>query len=407
MYLRLSLATLYILYLSLTVALNNMVVFGLPFRSIILMFTFGLVVSLLPKYFLLTSRIFAYFLSLFIISLLLGEINGLLPYSFSDALKILQLYFTILVFVVVICELGEKFFIRTVLFIAIFTSVLGILQALNIPGSWEFRLFLSVFQTNNSGAAIFLETRTRPPGLTLFAVHQGYFLLSALICYLMYLHINSGYLNFKRWIIIALMIGGMASAELRSAFGMGLISVLYYVYFCDRGNSSRLTLTVLAIFAISYFMFHGIEFILNMDSRLVVLNASALDKLPLSVYGINLFFYNPLGWGIGFDSIALTKFSIIKDLMPFNSDVPTYIPLHNAILNYANTFGVLGVLIFILLNYALYVKKPLYYPFVIFFVLNTLTHNAGLFQNDIFSILFVSYILSFPLLVRKSQYNEN
>ena len=276
----------------------------------------------------------------------------------------------------VVCTYGVRSAIKPILFCALITSLVAILQSTNIDIFWQMREVLGYGGDRAVRAQI--ESRERIPGMAFYAITLSYQLLVALslgVFYLVYSrHDMYGNLEprnvsvevYIMWIILAVSIGLLLSGA-RSSYP----ALLMLFFVSGRYKISK----VLIFFIIILFALY------NQGIYDRIVNPDLGGRYLANITAINVLIDKPFGLG----GVAYVDAVITANLDKYSLLYP-----HNHLLTAAASFGVVPVIIFLIYNIVLIfrtLKLRLYSKYAILaalfvYNLNTLFHNTGMILGE-------------------------
>lgn len=183
---------------------------------------------------------------------------------------------------------------------------------------------------------------------------------------------------FSIFVIIVSVAGGNRSPILGVMLAVPLL--------VTRNNTLKLTIFLLVVLL----WFFGINIMRDMlsDAGLRVAQTgdpSSMVRGGLVQYGMQLFYLNPVGYGLGFDSRALSSSADIDfsriDNAAIVINVFSVVGLHNFLVTMLNRYGVAFIFLSIWCAYILLKKRIYLIPFVPYIV-HILFHNLGPLDID-------------------------
>jgi hypothetical protein len=392
---------LFTLHLIFLAYFNNFYVAGLPFRSVLILFSGVLVAFHHKEIFSEIQLVNKLYLILMAYGLLISLINQVEPGKIINGeLKLLQSYLVVLCGYYLVRNFGYKALAYMFLLVVVPSAVVGILQALDVHKAWLLHDLVSALQNKEISDEIqsqITEALLRPPGLALYAIPQTYMLLSAVAfsSYLVLSSASGGRAQTVLLLVNFIILLGIVASETRSAMGAALF-ILGVVYFYKFRTASVMLLSVLFLAGVMFYLWQVND--AGIDSRIVSLDdPSAQGRKTLYKYGIELFVQRWWGYGFNFDTVEYAPHYFINALNIFSygpDEKAQYIvPVHNSILNIMHTFGVLGVVV---LGYYLYrLVDGLWYRFIIIagMLMNSGFHNAGILAGDLFVDMVIAALL--------------
>lgn len=392
---------LFFFHLWLLVVLNNFYVAGVPFRSLFILLIGGLVflegLSYYKNLFLLNV---AYIL-LMLLGLLTSMVNGISASEIlSNYLRIIQSYLIIVSGYYLLINFGYKHLSYIFIMIAIPSSVVGVLQFLDVDFAWAVREWLGGLQNKQGGLDIekfFIENRLRPPGLSLFAIQQAYLLFSGL-AFALFLFVRAyekgEKVGFILLSIMILFLGCLASGT-RSAIAACV--VLIVITFLKVELRKTIAGGVFLIVLFGSYQLMNDNFQTN-DARVLSLqDESAKGRSTLYKYGLELAFTNPLGFGYGFSTkeYAVEYFSNERNIFDYGATEKAQylVEIHNSVLNIFHVYGLVGFAVFLVFLWNLVAVRWFFSAVIISYFMNAFFHNAGIMSGDLYFDIFISLIL--------------
>lgn len=343
------------------------------------------------------------YIMLVIIGIVISVYNAV-PFIkiFSGSFHLFQSWLVVISAYYLVINFGYKSIVYTVLMVAIPSSLAGILQALDFGFAWEVRALLGELQQNTTIMAFdsrFIESKSRPPGLTLFAISQAYLLITAIaLSLLTYQHQHDQKKSvIIILIVIAFLFAGLAASETRSAMGAAAIMIFFTLL------KTRPTATMLAFLVITAVGLTIKSYLSNANSGEVrALNfddQSAKGRATLVKYGLELAIKKPLGYGYGLDSVEMAQDYFINDRNLFeysaNEKAQYLVEIHNAILNITHMFGLFGFILFLIYVFSL-ARLNWFFLLVLFsYLINSFFHNSGILNGDLYFDVFIGIMLYF------------
>ena len=285
----------------------------------------------------------------------------------------------------------------------IFSSLIAILQSLDINFAWTLREMLPPSMDMMVEEQI--SERLKPAGMSLYSVQLGYQQTFA-GCMILILHaINNNYFinNSMKFLYILLLISSGLSQNLSPFFAlttMGLIHLYYQNYLLfDIKN-----------FSLAFLLILGIIFSPIMDRILYVdptlgstsfLDSSILSRVTFMVIGIRVILSNP--FGVALKDESSEKLIVINDLfgtgnLPMLEDILNT-SFHNTFINIGVQLGWLGLFLYLFIyltisfdyykeitNNSILISKlsSIGLSFMIGYLFQCFTHNAGPFHAEPF-----------------------
>ncbi|HPE61330.1 MAG TPA: O-antigen ligase family protein [Thiolinea sp.] len=411
----------FVVHLLFLAYLNNFYFAGLPVRSLLILLVGGMIIFYQPRILTELQPVNTVYLLLAIYGVVISVLNGVTVGGIAGGeLKLLQSYLVILSAYFVVRELGFRHLALAFLIIGIPSAIVGILQGIDLHAAWNLQEALMNLQNKEISEEIqsqITEALARPPGLALYAIPQTYMLLAAMIfsAYLVLGKTTSRIEQVLLLVVNALLLGGIAASETRSAIGAGLL-ILGFVYLYRFPRLTVIFGTVVVALGVVLWLVKSGQML---DSRLVSLDdQSAQGRKTLYKFGIELFIQHPFGYGFNFDSVqyAQTYFINSEPFFDYEPDEKAHyiVPVHNSILNIVHTYGFAGLLI--LFYYLSRLVDGFWYRYVFMgaSLFNSAFHNAGIMTGDLFidvvigAMLYESWLSRQPLLTgQHALYDRN
>ena len=380
---KLYLKLIFLLILFLHVALVKLTVF-IPVRTMALFVFVGLLFLVHHRQFVnFTSRYAQIFLVFAVMAFLggfLAVLQGEQLYSLLEHLlrHIIQPLLILSSVYLAVQIFGLTFVVNAILVFVAMSAAVAILQFLGIELAWDIRRFFGNIQGDPADIKEILRTRGRPLGLLLTPIMFSYHLVSGyVVANLLYRH---GLMQPRLYALVTIVALFASAANGTRSLVLGIL-IHECLQFVLRGRlSSYAWLTALAVGAVG-----GFYYLEAIDSRLVsVEDASAVSRVVLLKFGLQLFLNNPFGygWGLNPGDHAWLFWELLSDLP--KATAIFRLGIHNAFINFLLKYGIFGLSVFALLA-ALNLRKTfaLLVTFLAYFI-NALFHNAGVFVGDIY-----------------------
>jgi hypothetical protein len=299
---------------------------------------------------------------------------------------------------------GIKSASKPLLIFATLTSIVGILQSLDVNFAWSLRE--SMGYSEDYTVKYQIQNRLRIPGLAFYSTTLSYQLLVAFSLLMINMKYNINYVFAKisiNYIIIILIYSAIILSGGRSVFPV-LILLLYVIYSENKGwNRSLLLILILG----STFLF----FYLN-NELFNRLTSIGIGGRFASIYnGFQLLLFEP--FGIGNDTGRFKEIILSKS---FNV-TSTFLYPHNHFISAGLKFGLLPVFVYIAYNFALILR--IYFALksyrisiilaILLYQLNTFFHNGGMLlgeQNGWYMYGIIEAILILERRSKKYELNE-
>ncbi len=393
--------SIFVLHMVILTYLNNSYLAGLPFRSYLMVLCGGLVLLEGSHYFTDLKVANLVYGVLAVIGIVVSLYNAaFFPDILRGSIRLFQSWLITICSYYLLINFGYRAILYSILLVAIPSSIVGILQSIDLGFAWDLRAILGGLQNTETIQVLnadFVDTRLRPPGLTLFAITQVYLLFTA-IALLLVVFCQKMDKNQPVWLVLAvifILYAGMIASETRSAIGAGAV-MIFVTFLKYRPASTLISSVILAIAAMSIQAYIST----NKDDSSRVLSLgdkSAKGRAALYKYGSELAVKKPVGYGYSFDSIKLADEYFMNDRnwFNFNTDETAqfYVAIHNAVLNITHIYGFLGLLIF--LTYIFSLAKTNWFFLLVLgsYLINSFFHNAGILNGDLYIDVFIAVIL--------------
>jgi len=381
---------MYLLHFTLYSYLNVLYVAGFPLRSLVIVLTGIMVV--VSNYKLMGSLgivniIYAILATLGLIISLINDRT--LSIVIDGELKLVQSYLVILVSYYILVEFGFKVLGISIIILTLPTAIVGILQGLNIDIAWEIHDMLNHFMGVTMDAEFLEAQKGRAPGLANFAIPQSSLLLSIifLTCYFILAVKGNPKLQYLLFILNLIFVLAILASQTRSALGAAFITIII-VYLKSLKFEKIIPFGLFFLLAFIFFTLVIGDTTDTVDSRLASLgDQSAMDKLTLSKYSIDLFLHQPYGYGFNFDTVKYATPFFLNNNTLFDYDVlekaQYLVPVHNAMAHIAITYGFIGLILLFIYIYQLSKFRWYHILFVSSVLLNSSFHNVGILNGDL------------------------
>lgn len=289
---------------------------------------------------------------------------------------------------------------------SIVTSLVAILQYLQMDFFWEIRSYLQQFSPKDKGIEAILISRHRPVGFAYFFITLSYQLLIGLMAALYYYSYRKSLKLFKGSLVIIIWCALLVSLT-RSAI-LGILLAVFVLYIKDK------KITVNKIFLLFGFVCLAVYTLLFSRD---IIDLSTLNRIYLAMLGWYVYLDN---WflGIGLDTYTnYTKFYF--RYLPENVSEDVYRQSsHNSYLNALILFGSFILIPFIALYAMLYryiniIKKfdrgiaIVLWLYFISYSVHVFFHNAGIFFYDHLVWLIIGYVIGIKIVfTTKEQKND-
>ena len=393
--------SIFVLHMVILTYLNNSYLAGLPFRSYLMVLCGGLVVLEGSHYFTDLKVANLVYGVLAVTGIIVSLYNTVFfPDILRGSIRLFQSWLITICSYYLLINFGYRAILYPILLVAIPSSIVGILQSIDLGFAWDLRAILGGLQNTETIQVLdadFVDTKTRPPGLTLFAITQVYLLFTAIALSLV-VFCQKMDKNQPVWLVLAvifILYAGMIASETRSAIGAGAV-MIFVTFLKYRPASTLISSVILAIAAMSIQAYIST----NKDDSSRVLNLgdkSAKGRAALYKYGLELAVKKPVGYGYSFDSVKLADeyFMNEKNWFNYNNEETAqfYVAIHNAVLNVTHVYGVLGMLVLII--YVFNLAKTNWFFLLVLgsYLVNSFFHNAGILNGDLYIDVFIAVIL--------------
>ena len=384
----LAVRSLYVGFLALTFLLAKLS-FGLPARSIVLILLFLSFAAFFPR---AVSDYFERHIGFFLLCLALTLVGFALTVHHGHELveaarfmneSTIQLYLTFSCVYLACMVLGPVYTARVFVAFALATGVVGILQFLGVDASWQARELISGLQAEPVELQRWVTSRHRALGLSYSTMNLGYQTVSCLLIVLLMCNARLfGPALFNWFAFFALLIGVATGVRslLIAAAAAAVISNVFMLHSAKRDQRFYFFIFLLgAVLVLSVLALASPELRIFSAS-----DDSAAGRLVLAKLGMNLLLDTPFGFGWGFDSRNFFWIYWSELLDYQNADAVYHHGLHNYFLNFALTYGVLGVLVLAIAFLAsarqLSIAALVFTPYF----LNSFLHNGGPFFGEIY-----------------------
>ena len=266
-------------------------------------------------------------------------------------------------------------------------------QALDIDAAWNLRYMFPV--SDDEVIEFQIANRLKPAGLAFYAVQLGY---QMVLCGLLLLVLNGFdvHNSSRRLVIIGLII--VLTTAMLGLNLSPLLSVLImlYVYFLNQGRFSfKIKHVFSVVFALTVILISPI------GERILTVDASMLSRITFTIVGVIIVLNNP--FGVKAADLYDKKMEVVNQLfgvadLAMLEDILD-MGFHNSFLNVGVQLGWLGFFIYILfycylVRYYFVLSKHTNsvqsklgsagYAFLLGYFVQTVTHNAGPFNLDIY-----------------------
>lgn len=385
----------------LSIALVRWQIATIPVRTITLAATFAVIAFARPKT--IQAALTEHPQKLWIIAIV-GAIgaavslaNGEAPsLMFRQILEIhVQAALTLVVAAAALHTLGRQAFAAILICVIAASAAVAIGQFADLPGSWEVRAALGDIQKDERLTQLIYIRQERALGLSMSPVHLGTQLCLALCAYwaafVLPHDLNPRFASTTRAFaaIGAALLVCVATGNRSPLLG---ILALLALFLATRNGAGMLLIAATALIVVPL-MPVAISLLESFGLRVGSTDdGSALGRVVLQNYGLQLFLVQPLGYGLGFESGAhwsayWEEFQYLENVNAIRQHA-----LHNYFLNMLCKYGVAIVFIGLWVTAAIARRWELLLPFVAYLV-HIFFHNDGPLQAD-FLFWFVAPLFS-------------
>ena len=332
-------------------------------------------------------------------------INGI------DLLKIFL--FTIKVLIVpMLAIITGRFFIRSsddqervlkfLIVIISVSAIIAILQFIGIDAMWNIRKFIQ--EPTDRVVATQLARRTNVPGLAYYNVQLCYQLVSVLPFAMgMYFYSSKKEKDkvLYKYALIIIIVASVISTSLSAILGIAVSMIVFYFTIRKKIRVKKKRSGLMAFVFLLALGFSGMyDQVLNPDS-------SAYGRFPLALAAIYSLIQQP--WGYGSHDPETYRF--ISELFNLSgASAVGEVSAHNSFLNTGVSSGIAGLLLAFLIY--IYIVKSMFsqlkktrdsfeiylyasaIAFMAGYFIQSSTHNAGLFNGDVFAWLILSVVFA-------------
>lgn len=265
----------------------------------------------------------------------------------------------------------------------VFTSFsVAILQTLDVDMFWEIRNFLPNLQ--DPVIKYQITNRLKSPGLAYYSVNLSYQLFMMIVLFNFYVK----NIKIKNYFNSFTFLGSIFIGTFSITFGFII------VYLINKSKFLFLLCILIALPLVIYFSYTTDFFFSN----------TKLSRLTFFIIGLSLFFAHPFGSSKYLVEQGKLQYSEIYSSLPFSSDILN-MGFHNAFLSQLIYSGIQGFLLFVILlylifrylsksNYILHNKNLFLLLFVVFTLVQSLTHNSSPLTGDPFFWITTSILLA-------------
>ncbi len=308
-----------------------------------------------------------------------------------------------------------KLFLFGILISLSFSSLIAIMQFINIDDAWNLRLFIDI--PNDKVVYSQINERIKPSGLAYFSVQLSYQLIT-FFPFLFYLYrIEKKTINKKIIFAIgALIASGAIAINSVTAMLLIILSVMVIYKWPSIRGVARLIIVFKYLIPIVIILtaFGFMDRVWNLDS-------SALSRLPMFISGITILAENP--YGASYSEITAVKERLATQewftSMTGSSQV-LVTGLHNSFLMVAVQNGIYMLIIYLFIygytikmvlrqsmNRNISVDSRVFYRVSLAslcaYIFQSSFHNAGLPTGDVFGWLLLGIIYAYKGAVQRSE----
>lgn len=357
---------------------------GLPVRTIGLLFFAGLFFIAYHRQFLIVTKrftkVYLVFAAIAFLGISLGFLNGqefrlVMEFLIRDAVQPLLILQTTYLSLMV---LGPLFVTRVFMAFLCVNIPIVVLQYLEINAAWQIRHLMTTLQgTDLAAVKNVLREERRAYGLALTPiVFSDYLVSNYIIANLM---VRNKLMGVRSYVVLtAASLAGSVANGTRSLV-LGILATETFQQVARGRLTSLVWLSLAGVLVIAgYFVFS------STGARVASLqDASALGRIVLYKFGLELLYNNPMGYGWGFNPSrhAWLFWEQISHLPRAN--VVFRLGIHNAYLNFALQYGIFGfALIGLLAAYNIRKAWAVFTTFIAYFI-NAFFHNGGVFTGEL------------------------
>lgn len=297
--------------------------------------------------------------------------------TFESFLRLLVQPFLILLCTYVVASVaGLRFVVVIFLASALITGAFAILQTADIGFGWKMRAILGSLQNEPGHITENVAGGIRPPGLSLTPIMFSYHIATAYIT-AQFLY-RRELITSKAYNILVAALTLMALANETRSLLIGMV-VHEFLLRCSRLNLK----TFLGLAALALVGAIAMLYLESIDSRITSYDdPSAIGRIVLYYYGLQLAADNPFGYGWEFDaaSHAWLYWELISGVG--RAEAAFRLEIHNAYLSFFIAYGILGVLILVVCTILEPVAIFSAIGFSIAYLINAFFHNGGILMGE-------------------------
>ncbi len=329
-----------------------------------------------------------------------GELKDVLIYLTKWILQ--PIIIMCLAYQIAFC-LGPLKTFKIILLMYSVTLIIGVLQGFQVSAAWEIRSLVNSFQGLGSdlGALDDLNFDTsdgrfsdgvRARGISWSAIHLSY--QSCLVIGMLFLtYVDDRYrpIRLSKYLTISILsiaFIAMVFSGTRSAL-IGVVCLPIVYYFVSSKNKFIYFISVIFIIVFGVYVFPLIQEALNLRV-LQAQDSSANMRLPLYLFGFQLFFDQPWGYGWIDQSVYYAQ-EYWQEYRHMEGAESIFLRgLHNYALNILWVYGVFGLIATIYLFwYMRALFGGIFLVALVPYLVNSLFHNGGLFYGGNYIWIFI------------------
>ena len=306
-------------------------------------------------------------------------------------------------FGIIYCLRFTTFYLYSFASLLVLSCLVAIFQGLDIDFAWELRYAFPA--SDDKMVEYQLMTKSKPAGLSFYAVQLGYQMVLACLL-LLILNARLGSRDSNRFIILGLIIIFLAAVIGLNLSALISISIMLYVH---SGTQRQFRIRGIHIFIAILFLAGAM--ISPIGQRILSADASMLSRVTFTIVGILLVVNNP--FGVPTADLYQAKLEIVNQLYGSGSFVMLEdildMGLHNSFLNVGVQLGWVGLFLYLYFYfsltkyfYTLIRSKSLVesklgsigFSFMLGYLVQIMTHNAGPFNIDIYFWFGIGFLLA-------------
>jgi hypothetical protein len=297
----------------------------------------------------------------------------------------LQAVLTVIVAAVLAEIGGARSCVKIILAAVAISALVAVLQFFGSEAAWGWRAALNAFPSGDPEGLEPLLAK-RPSGLSYSAINLGSQLCLALAAVLAVREIDRRRSSPKLavdpavFIALALFVAANILSGNRSPILGGMIFFALYMLRRVSFWVAGLCVVGSAVFYLAWPLLY--DAVAGAQPRVISADdPSALGRLTLLQYGVQLFLANPLGYGFGFDPRAFWMDHWRDMYQLTQAEVIQVSILHNYPLSMLNVYGI-GLLLLLPLCAAILYRTRACFLFFVPYVVHILFHNSAPFMGD-------------------------